>query len=87
MKEVSGRRVVDQEESYPDLAPRLATACDFVVYHKSLRPSPALEVSLTDGCSERDGVPVDADLEGVVGHDGLGVVRRPLADEDVIAGA
>lgn len=25
------------EESYPDLAPHLATPCDFVVYHKSVR--------------------------------------------------
>ena len=26
------------EESYPALAPRLATPCDFVIYHKSLEP-------------------------------------------------
>ncbi len=26
------------EESYPDLAPHLATSCDFVIYHKSLKP-------------------------------------------------
>jgi GNAT superfamily N-acetyltransferase len=26
------------EESYPELAPLLATPCDFVIYHKSLRP-------------------------------------------------
>ena len=26
------------EESYPDLAPLLATQCDFVIYHKDLRP-------------------------------------------------
>jgi N-acetylglutamate synthase-like GNAT family acetyltransferase len=25
------------EESYPDLAPHLATPCDFLVYHKSVR--------------------------------------------------
>jgi len=25
------------EESYPELAPHLATPCDFVIYHKSLR--------------------------------------------------
>ena len=28
------------EESYPGLAPLLATPCDFVIYHKSLRRSP-----------------------------------------------
>jgi GNAT superfamily N-acetyltransferase len=28
------------EESYPELAPLLATPCDFVIYHKDLRPSP-----------------------------------------------
>lgn len=27
------------EESYPELTPRLATPCDFVIYHKSLRSS------------------------------------------------
>jgi len=26
------------DESYPQLAPRLATPCDFVVYHKDLAP-------------------------------------------------
>ena len=26
------------EESYPELAPHLATPCDFVIYHKALRP-------------------------------------------------
>jgi ribosomal protein S18 acetylase RimI-like enzyme len=31
------------EESYPDLAPHLATACDFVIYHK---PLPAFERDL-----------------------------------------
>lgn len=25
------------EESYPELAPLLATPCDFVIYHKELR--------------------------------------------------
>jgi hypothetical protein len=25
------------EESYPELAPHLATLCDFVIYQKSLR--------------------------------------------------
>jgi hypothetical protein len=24
------------EEQYPELAPRLATPCDFVIYHKAL---------------------------------------------------
>ena len=28
------------EESYPELAPLLATPCDFVIYHKSLRTLP-----------------------------------------------
>ena len=28
------------EQSHPDLAPRLATPCDFVIYHKNLRPAP-----------------------------------------------
>jgi GNAT superfamily N-acetyltransferase len=28
------------DESYPDLAPLLATPCDFVIYHKHLRPEP-----------------------------------------------
>jgi GNAT superfamily N-acetyltransferase len=28
------------EESYPELAPLLATPCDFVIYHKNLPPSP-----------------------------------------------
>jgi GNAT superfamily N-acetyltransferase len=32
------------EESYPELAPLLATPCDFVIYHKDLRTSPAGEV-------------------------------------------
>jgi ribosomal protein S18 acetylase RimI-like enzyme len=31
------------EESYPELAPLLATPCDFVIFHKSLRTSPAHE--------------------------------------------
>jgi GNAT superfamily N-acetyltransferase len=30
------------EKSYPELAPLLATPCDFVIYHKDLRPSPSL---------------------------------------------
>lgn len=28
------------EDSYPDLAPLLATPCDFVIYHKTVRPQP-----------------------------------------------
>ena len=28
------------EESYPELAPLLATPCDFVIYHKDLPASP-----------------------------------------------
>jgi len=28
------------EESYPELAPLLATPCDFVIYHKNLPRSP-----------------------------------------------
>jgi hypothetical protein len=32
---VTRRGTID--ESYPQLAPRLATACDFVVYHKDLK--------------------------------------------------
>jgi hypothetical protein len=31
------------EESYPELAPLLATPCDFVIYYKSLRTLPAHE--------------------------------------------
>jgi ribosomal protein S18 acetylase RimI-like enzyme len=31
------------EESYLELAPLLATPCDFVIYHKSLRTLPARE--------------------------------------------
>ena len=31
------------EERYPELAPLLATPCDFVIYHKSLRTLPARE--------------------------------------------
>ncbi|MFE7332419.1 GNAT family N-acetyltransferase [Streptomyces sp. NPDC057565] len=31
-----GVRKVSIEESYPDLAHRLATSCDFVIYHKPL---------------------------------------------------
>jgi ribosomal protein S18 acetylase RimI-like enzyme len=31
------------EESYPELAPLLATPCDFVIYHKSLRTLAARE--------------------------------------------
>ena len=37
--ERSGYKVVRKgafEEQYPDLAPRLATPCDFVIYHKAL---------------------------------------------------
>jgi hypothetical protein len=30
------RRTGQVEESYPELAPLLATSCDFVIYHKSL---------------------------------------------------
>jgi ribosomal protein S18 acetylase RimI-like enzyme len=29
------------EKSYPDLTPHLATACDFVIYHKALQPRAA----------------------------------------------
>lgn len=32
-------RVGTLEESYPDLAPLLATPCDLAVYHKGARPS------------------------------------------------
>jgi ribosomal protein S18 acetylase RimI-like enzyme len=31
------------EETYPELAPHLATACDFVIYRKSLRSAPVRE--------------------------------------------
>ena len=31
------------EESYPELAPLLATPCDFVIYHNSFRTLPARE--------------------------------------------
>jgi GNAT superfamily N-acetyltransferase len=39
--ERAGYRVIRQgafEDQYPDLAPLLATPCDFVVYHLTLRP-------------------------------------------------
>ena len=29
------------DESYPDLTPHLATACDFAIYHKALKPRAA----------------------------------------------